>query len=436
MALFKIEAQNIANGSISTDKVDSVFTATYATYAAVAANLTPRIASVNVANSTWHVLDDTAVNTAGGYLVITGANFQSGAIVTIGDTLATSTSYVDETTLRAQVPAKDAGSYTVYVQNPDGGTAIRVLGAAFSNTPIWGTSSTLENQNLDTAFGVNLSANSDSSITYANTTALPAGTTLLSNGYFYGTVTGITEETTYAFTVEAIDAENQESPREFSLTVTVAPTDPYFSDVSLLMLGNSTVTDSSSNSFTLYQSAGTVTINTSIKKYGAGSLYFNGSSYLVSDNSSKFTLGTGDFTIEMWIYPTDAQGLFGTMVAIGNPDSGGLGIQMAGQNQLYIRIVSTASDNNFLTSGTVLQNQWHHIAYTRQSGLVRAFLNGTLLGSKSMNFNITAQNVYLGRWNAAYPTWTLGYMDDLRITKGVARYTSSFTAPTEELPSA
>jgi alpha-tubulin suppressor-like RCC1 family protein len=182
-----------------------------------------KIANVSIANSSYTVLDDTAVNTAGGYIVVTGAGFKSGAIITIGDTNATTTTFVNSTTLRAQVPAKDAATYTVYVTNTDGSVGLRINGLTYSNTPVWGTGSTLDNQEVDIAFAVNISANSDSSVTYANTTALPAGTDLLSNGYFYGTITGIEEETTYTFTVDAIDAENQENSREFSVTVTVAP---------------------------------------------------------------------------------------------------------------------------------------------------------------------------------------------------------------------
>ena len=222
MPLTKIQEGSIEAGAINTTDLGPNVTATYATFAALAANLTPRITTVNVANSAYTILDDTSVNTSGGYLVITGANFQSGAIVTIDTTNATSTTFVNSTILRAQVPSKNAGSYNLYVTNPDGGTAIKVLGVSFSNTPVWGTAATLSNQVANTSFNVSISATSDSSVTYSNTTALPAGTQLLSNGYFYGTVT-IGAETTYTFTVNAVDAENQDTPREFSLTVTVTP---------------------------------------------------------------------------------------------------------------------------------------------------------------------------------------------------------------------
>jgi len=96
--------------------------------------------------------------------------------------------------------------------------SIRVNGITYSAFPAFSTGATLSNQIANTAFGVAISATSDSNITYSNTSALPAGTTLLSNGWFYGTVT-IGAETTYSFTVKATDVELQDTSRTFGLTV-------------------------------------------------------------------------------------------------------------------------------------------------------------------------------------------------------------------------
>jgi alpha-tubulin suppressor-like RCC1 family protein len=209
MALTKLSSSEIQTGAITTELISGD----------VALSL--RISNVSIANSTYTVLDDTAVNVGGGYIVVTGAGFQSGAQVIINETPATSTTFVSSTELRAQVGAKSAASYDLFVVNPDGGTAIRVNGLTYSATPTWVTASALDNQAVDVAFNVAFDATGATS--YANTTTLPAGTALLSNGYFYGTITGIESETTYNFTVSAIDAENQDSPREFSVTVTVGP---------------------------------------------------------------------------------------------------------------------------------------------------------------------------------------------------------------------
>lgn len=81
---------------------------------ATLAALTPvTITQVQITDSSWTVLDDSAVSTSGGYIVVTGNNFQSGCNVIIDRTNATSVTFVNSTTLRVQVPAMSAGTYVV-----------------------------------------------------------------------------------------------------------------------------------------------------------------------------------------------------------------------------------------------------------------------------------------------------------------------------------
>ena len=187
------------------------------------ANTPPSINVISITDSSYNVLDDTAANTTGAFLRITGSNFQSGAIVMVGSTnTAISTTFVDSSTLRAQIPAIAAGTYPVYVVNTNGGTGIRINGLTTSPFPAWSTGATLTSQTSNTAFGLSISATSDSNVTYSNTSALPAGTTLLANGWFYG-ANSVTANTTYSFTVKATDAENQDTDRTFSVTVILPP---------------------------------------------------------------------------------------------------------------------------------------------------------------------------------------------------------------------
>jgi len=212
MPFTQITTTNIANGAV-----------TFAQTAAGAFTLIPIITTIQIADSSYNVLDDTAANTTGGYVVITGTNFGSNSQVIIGTTNATSTTYVNSTTIRAQVPALSAASYPVYVfDNTSGAVGIKPNGLTYSSFPAWSTGATLSNQVANTAFGVNLSATSDSNITYSNTSVLPTGTSLLANGYFSGTVT-IGVQTAYSFDVKATDVELQDASRTFSVTVTVAP---------------------------------------------------------------------------------------------------------------------------------------------------------------------------------------------------------------------
>jgi alpha-tubulin suppressor-like RCC1 family protein len=217
MAFTQITSSNLDN------TINTKLAAAEAANAAVANIVSLAISSVQIADSSYNVLDDTAANTGGGYLVINGTGFTNQCVVIVGTTNATSTTFANTKQLRAQVPALSAATYPVYVvDSVTGATAIKVNGLTYSSFPAWSTGSSLSNQAANTAFGVNLSATSDSSVTYANTTALPAGTTLAANGYFSGTVS-IGAQTTYSFDVKATDVENQDATRTFSLTVTVTP---------------------------------------------------------------------------------------------------------------------------------------------------------------------------------------------------------------------
>jgi len=122
MPLTKVETHNFDNYVVTTEKLSNT------AVAAFAQTLTPKISNITETDNTYTALDDTAMNTSGGFIVITGADFQSGASVIIDTSTANSTTFVNTSTLRAELPAKAAGTYNLYVVNPDGGTAIRVNG--------------------------------------------------------------------------------------------------------------------------------------------------------------------------------------------------------------------------------------------------------------------------------------------------------------------
>jgi len=185
----------------------------------------PKITNIQVTDSSYTVLDDTAVSTTGGYIKITGAGFESGCNVLINQTTAVSVSFVSATEVRAQVPAMSAGGYIVYVVNANGGTGISVTGLQYSGTPAWTTAAgTLGNYSRQTSFTANLTATGDAPITYTVLSgSLPSGLTLNANtGVISGTTPNVSAETTYNFTVRSSDAQQQETDRAFSITVSIA----------------------------------------------------------------------------------------------------------------------------------------------------------------------------------------------------------------------
>ena len=184
---------------------------------------TPRISNVQILNSSYAVIDDTALDTAaGGNIFVNGSNFVSVPQVYINQTAATSVTFVSATQLRVQVPAFPAGTYPLYVINADGATATFVPGLSFSGSPAWSTAA----GNIALGYEINtinlaIAASSNSTVQYLlNSGSLPPGATLNSNtGAITGNYAVTNSPTTYNFTVEARDAENQDTLRAFSITV-------------------------------------------------------------------------------------------------------------------------------------------------------------------------------------------------------------------------
>lgn len=177
---------------------------------------------------------------------------------------------------------------------------------------------------------------------------------------------------------------------------------------------------------------GNAQISTSIYKYGTGSMYFDGTGdNLSSPPSDLFAFGTGDFTIEFWAYKTaNTPGNYD--VAFGTGDAG------TGNNGYFIELSSTrgfvfAANNAVVTSYAMNPNTstWKFYTITRSSGTLRLFVDGSVVASTTYTTSIpcTVSVRVGGTGNNFY-----GYIDDLRVTKGVARYTTTFTPPTSALP--
>jgi hypothetical protein len=180
----------------------------------------PKITAIQVTDNTYTLLDDTAVSLDGGYIKITGSGFSSGCQVLINNTPAASVAFINNTQVHAQVAANVAGTYIVYLVNTNGGVAIAVNGLTYSATPTWVTATTLTSANSGSAYSLQLNATGATSYTLAAGSSLPTGLTLSSSGLLSGTVT-VGSSTNFNFTINATDAELQDSPRTFTLGVLV-----------------------------------------------------------------------------------------------------------------------------------------------------------------------------------------------------------------------
>ena len=398
----------------------------------------PTITNVQITDSSYNVIDDTAVSTSGGYLKITGTNFSSGCTVIIGGTNATSTAFVNSTTLNVQVPASTAGTYVVYVVNTDGGVAIRVNGLTYSGTPTWVTGSTLPQGTANTEISIQLSATSDSSITYTvqSGSNLPTGLTLSSSGLLSGTVSGITSETTYNFTIEATDSESQESPRTFSITITVG--DTYWRYVTTLLSPTLPALpfndDASTNNFVLTINGDTKTNSFNPYTPGYYSAQFDGTGdYLSGTYNTSFPTGNDAYTIEAWIYLTGtiARSHIVAWGTLASYQSNGFRINDAGNGLLNYWYGDDLDTGNI----GIVANNWYHVVAQFDGTTRRIYLNGVSVASANTpaGHNVPTSGTFaVGSSVSAVDLFT-GYISNLRIVKGTAVYTTNFTPNTTPL---
>ncbi len=184
------------------------------------------ITAVDVTDSSWNVVDDTAVSSSsGGYIQVTGSGFAPASIVQVGDdTNASSTTFVSSTVLRCVVPARSNGSYDVRVIRPDTSVATLPSAITYSAMVTWITGSNLGNVYGNTEFSIQVQATSDSVVSYsANLSLLPPQTTLDPvTGTLSGNITSVADSTLYSFNIEARDEELQETTRTFLLQYLVS----------------------------------------------------------------------------------------------------------------------------------------------------------------------------------------------------------------------
>lgn len=186
-----------------------------------------------------------------------------------------------------------------------------------------------------------------------------------------------------------------------------------------------------SSSINNFESLGDAKITTSQWRWGGSSMVFDGTGdYLVFPSKTQLDFSTGDFTIEAWIKPTS---IASDTFVVSSVGGGGMffGFQ-AGAGIGYGR-TGVAWDYVSTTLPTV--STWQHVAVSRSGTSIRLFLNGTQIGTtqtSSQAYNLAVTTASVGSMGASL--YFTGYMQDIRVTKGVARYTSNFTAPTEAFP--
>jgi len=212
-----------------------------------------------------------------------------------------------------------------------------------------------------------------------------------------------------------------------NFTVPTAPLTAVSGTSLLLNMKNLDIADKSlqSNTISVVGDAQTSTVT---PLDGMGSVTFDGNGdYLKPESGSEFAFATGDFTVEAWIRPTTWGSSYRAVFRQDNSPGIFLG---ANNGNLIVHQIGTG--DLITTAQQPTTSTWSHIAVSRSGTSLRLFLNGTQVGSATNSTNFTDTTANVGGFSGAQNF--NGQIADLRITKGVARYTEAFTPPTKPLP--
>jgi hypothetical protein len=179
------------------------------------------------------------------------------------------------------------------------------------------------------------------------------------------------------------------------------------------------------------ETVGNAQISTAQSKFGGASMAFDGTGdWIASPANPNVQFGTGDFTVEAWVYRNGSQAQFVGLVGLSGAASAGWFLSFGASNVLTF---GTASGTVITSSSALTNTAWVHVAVSRSGTSLKMFFDGVQVASATDSTSFT-DNAYGVRIGGSSGYSFNGYIDDLRITKGYARYTANFTPPSAPFP--
>jgi hypothetical protein len=190
------------------------------------------------------------------------------------------------------------------------------------------------------------------------------------------------------------------------------------------------------------QNAGSPALSNTQSKFGGTSLFLNGASSINSSDTigGQFDIGAADATIECWWYPT-ATPSGGGLITFNWPNGSipftigfGSGIGVSSGSFPYFGYYTGTTWIGTIGTAALANNQWYHIAAVQRAGMLYLYINGTQIGTAVAggampSVQILNQYIQIGRrWDGV--GYCTGYLDEVRVTVGIAQYTANFTPPT------
>jgi hypothetical protein len=198
--------------------------------------------------------------------------------------------------------------------------------------------------------------------------------------------------------------------------------------------GSTTFTDSSSNN--LASTATNATISTAQSRFGGASGSFNGSTtYLTVSpgGSSPFNVGTGDFTVELFAFISSSQPQSFPIIFSHGTGAANYGV-IVDVSALTLSFFY-GSPRQYMALGGFAYDTWTHLAVSRSETTLKVFADGVAQSSQTMSAQLgNSSAMTVGAEVGGSLNKFKGYVDELRVTKGVARYTDDFSTPSAQFP--
>ncbi|MFZ5982268.1 MAG: LamG-like jellyroll fold domain-containing protein, partial [Patescibacteria group bacterium] len=192
--------------------------------------------------------------------------------------------------------------------------------------------------------------------------------------------------------------------------------------------------DASASGHSAASAAGNTQLSSSISKWN-GSAYFNGTSALSIPDSDDWNFGTGDFTVDLWFNPTTS----GTVRHLTGQSLSGAGtdinfnLWIGADNKINGRVFQGSTAYTVVGTTATSTNTWYHVAFVRSGSNLNLYVNGVAEGGTVSVVGVTPNSstsvLGIGRLGSYTSNYFSGYIDEFRVSKGVARWTTNFTVP-------
>jgi hypothetical protein len=172
---------------------------------------------------------------------------------------------------------------------------------------------------------------------------------------------------------------------------------------------------------------------TAIRKFGSASGYFDGSGdYLTAPASNDWSFGTGDVTVDFWFRRLDTSTSNRIISQYTNNDNRWY-IHVGEASSYSVGIGGPGQPAAAWSNQCQNINQWYHVAIVREGNNFELFVDGLSQGiqvsTSSFGYSGQLMRVGVDYWNSAPNAYAKGYIEELRISKGIARWTENFTPP-------